>query len=206
MTLMELVRLFDRERRLFLGTLILVCLSAWMVYQFQKPHYKNELLLSVTRTAVLPTPDYTYDYFYRFQADERMAESLSHYLASRTGKRAVAEQAKLSGEAYKQYTEAKLKTGRLGTNLVKVEYLTPEVTGGAALGEALVTVANTYVYALNEDAQQKAWFTVIGGKPVTESALWSAGRFTVVALIVGSLVAFWTVLGRFFWRQYHKQQ
>ena len=91
MTFTELVALFDREKRLFIGTLGVAIILLLLAYQFQPVGYTSELLLSVTRTSVATTTEYAYDHFYRLQADERMAESISEYLQSETGKRDVAE-------------------------------------------------------------------------------------------------------------------
>ncbi len=206
MTFTELVAIFDRSRYLFLGTMFVTILVGIGAYQFQPVFYTNELILSVTRTSVTPTQEYSYDHFYRLQADERIAESLSQYLGSETGKRTVAERAKLSTEAYRTYTNARPKVVRLGTNIIKLQYKTRDVSEGVLLGEAIVAGANEYVFSLNEDARQKEWFTVIGEKPVTKSALWSLSRVVPVVTGVGLFVAFWAVLINYFWRNYQKHK
>ena len=133
MPLFEFIQLFEERRRTFLVVLGIVFLGAILVFQLQKPCYRTELLLTVTRTSVQSLPEYGYDHFYRFQADERMAESLVQYLSSETGKRDVAERAKLSEDAFRNYTAGKLKAVRLGTNIVKIEFTTPERGEGARL-------------------------------------------------------------------------
>ncbi len=206
MTFTELVALFERERRLFVGTVGVAITLSLLAYQFQPVKYANELLLSVTRTSVPVTAEYAYDHFYRLQADERMAESLSQYLQSETGKRDVAEKAKLEGNAYKQYTNAKLKTVKSGTNGIRVSYQTDEVALGQTLGEAMGMTANEYIFSLNEDAREKDWFTVIEKKPVTQSAAWSLERFLLIGILVGIFFGFWAVLGRYFWKNYQREK
>ncbi len=206
MTLTELVALFDREKRLFIGTLIGTMILSLLAYQFQPVRYTNELLLTVTRTSVPTTAEYAYDHFYRLQADERIAESISQYLQSETGKRDVAERAKLEGTEYQQYMGAKLKAVRLGTNGIKVNYRTNEVTGGEKIGEAMVFVVNEYIFSLNEDARQKEWFMIMGEKPIMQSAIWSLERFFLIGIVSGIFFGFWAVLGRYFWKNYQKEK
>lgn len=206
MTFTELVALFDRERRLFIGTLGVVIILSLLAYQFQPVGYTSELLLSVTRTSVATTTEYAYDHFYRLQADERMAESISEYLQSETGKRDVAERAKLEGKAYREYTQSKLQVVRSGAASFKVNYRTSEMVLGDKLGEAIALAANEYVFSLNEDARQKEWFTVIGEKPVTQSAAWPLERFVLIGIVAGLFLGFWAVLGRYFWQNYSKER
>lgn len=202
MSFFEFFALFHDQRRFFGIVLGGVWVLVSGVYFFQPPRYINELWLTVTRTQVSTPTEYAYDHFYRFQADERLTESVAAFLMSDTGKQQIAEKAKLEDGTYQQFLEEKLKAVRQGTNELKVSYYTSSRDGGVRLGEAVLMSANAHVFAMNEDARQKEWFTIIGTKAVGESADWSFGRFVFLGLMAGFLVAFWAVVTRFFWSEY----
>lgn len=206
MSFYEFIQLFEERRRTFLMVLGVVLFGAVLVFQFQKPCYRTELLLTVTRTSVQSLPEYGYDHFYRFQADERMAESLVQYLSSETGKRDVAEQAKLAEDAFRNYTTSKLKAVRLGTNIVKIEFTTPERGVAGQVSEALSSMANQYLFNLNEDARQKEWFTVVDTVPVTQSKQWSLAYVMITGLAAGVFLGFWSVLLQYTWQTYKKHK
>lgn len=206
MTFIEFFSLFDHGRRFFVGVVVFVLVLSALLYHFQPLRYTSELLLTVTRTSVTPTPEYGYDHFYQFQANERLAETLNQYIASKTGKRDTAERAHLEGEAYRSYLEAKLRVTRLGTSGIVVEYAAPNVAFGEKLGEAIVLSANAYLVSLNEDARQSAWFTLISDKPVTTLATFSLGRMLGLGLVSGLFLAFWGVVGRHFWSEYRQHR
>src|SRR5262245_41993460 len=137
----ELLHLFVTERRLFLGCVV-VAVAGAVVFSFtQPPRYMSEVILSVARTAIATTSQSAYDQFYRFQADERLADTLVSYLTSRTGRERVAERAALTPTAFQTYTGATLRAARFGTNLVQVEYTTHDRESAQKIGAALPTIA-----------------------------------------------------------------
>jgi len=202
MSFYQLLALFDDRRQLFGGVLLAAVVMAAGTYFIQPSRYTNELWLTVTRTQVASSPDYTYDHFYRFQADERLAESLTVFLQGEVGKRMIAEKAKLDDGMYQQFLKTKLGITKQGTNEIKVVYQTKTLDQGAQLGEAMLTSANAYLFALNEDANQKEWFTVVGAKPAAWDARWSFGRLLLVGFVSGLVVAFWSAVLHFFWGEY----
>lgn len=206
MSVYALLELFHSYRRLFVGTILVFCVGGFLFFHFQRERYETEVLLSVTRTAVTEIADYAYDEFYRLQADERMADTLVAYLTSQSGKRAVAEQALLTGSVYEKYIDQTLRAGRQGANLVVVQYLTGDRAEAERIGEALALVANAKLLELNEDARDQTWFTVIGGTPMIERFLFGPMRVTALSLGGGVFIGFWGVLLVHFWRGYREYQ
>ncbi|TXG78213.1 hypothetical protein E6Q11_01530 [Candidatus Dojkabacteria bacterium] len=207
MSFYELFALFYNRRRFFGGVLGTVWLVVTSTYFFQPAQYEGELWLTVTRTQGTPsTSEYTYDQFYRFQADERLADSLVAFLVSESGKRLISEKAKFDEYSYQKFLKGKINGMRQGTNAIKVSYRTTSLDQGAQIGEAVLNSANTYLFAINEDAHQPGWFTVVGMKPALWDASWSLERLGVLGLVSGLVVAFWGVVLRFFWDEYRVWQ
>lgn len=204
MTAYEFIALFLSRRRLLVGCVLLALSLSLVYFQVQPERYASELVLSVARTAPAPTAEFTYDHYYRFQADERLADTLVSYLGSRTGRERVAESAALKGEDFDRFLETPLRAARLGTNMVVIEYVTFDRALALRLGQALATTASTQVAALNEDAREAAWFTVLSEEPVIRLVPYSLVTLAAAGLVGGALVGFWAVLGSHFWAGYRE--
>lgn len=204
MSAYEFISLFVERKKTFLGTLLLVLCITFVFWMTQSSRYRGEVLLSVTRTAVEKSSDYAYDEYYRFQADEKLAETLAQYLESAPGKRMVAERARLSGKGYDQYVGAKLRVAKRGTNGILIQYKSSRHEEAIQLGEALTFAASAYVTSLNEDARDQTWFTVLSENPVIEEVKWSAFHLSLIGVFGGVFLAFWAVLLQFFGEEYQK--
>lgn len=205
MTLVEFLHLFWASRRLFVGCLLIALLFALGYSFLQSPRYVSEVVLSVARTAASPTSDYAYDHYYRFQADERLADSLVSYLTSRTGRERVAERAELTSAEFQSYVGTTLRAARLGTNLIRIEYATSDRASAQRIGAALTTAANAYVGSLNEDARDPAWFLVLSDQPVIQGANLGGWRLLGLGIGGGVFVGFWVVLSRHVLSEYRKR-
>ncbi len=204
MSVYDFISLFVQRRKTFGGVFLLILCAAFVFWMTQPSQYRGEVLLSVTRTALEKSSDYAYDEYYRFQADEKLAETLTQYLESAPGKRVVAERARLSGKGYDQYVGAKLRVVKRGTNGILIQYKSSRYEEAVQLGEALDFAASAYVTSLNEDARDQTWFTVLSEDPVIEEVKWSASHLSLAGIFGGVFLAFWAVLLQFFVEEYQK--
>lgn len=209
MSIYQLIHIFVERKQTFLVTFLTVVIAVFVFSSSQSNSYRGEVLLSITRTALEEAADYRFDEYYRFQADERLAETLVQYLDSASGKRAVADKAKLSEKNRDQYLESKLRIAKRGTNGILVQYKAFGREESMRLGEALSLVANAYLILLNEDARDLTWFTVLSEPPVVAEAKWGIIRVVGVGFFGGIFLAFWAVLLQFFsegYREYLKSK
>ena len=200
----ELVDAFVQQRRLFIFTCLSVGVIALLFLFFQPSRYRGEVVLSITRTALSESAEYAYDEYYRFQADEKLAETITQYLMSMKGKQLVADRAALSRESYTQYTGHRLRIARLGTQLILAEYTMPSRAEADRVGEAISFVASSYVASLNEDARDSTWFTILTQDPVISENRWSIFQVMGAGVFGGIFLAFWAVLVRIFIEGYHR--
>lgn len=200
MELRAFLNLFIRERNLVLTIVGVALLFGFLSYRLQEQWYVGEMLLSVTRQGSEATAEYQYDQFYHLQADERMADTVARYLETATGRHETAQRAQLSDEREHEYVQSDMTALRLSSNLVKVSYRAMTPIEVKRIADALGETGEQYIASLNERAASRNWFTLVASEPVARD-----GRFTLpVALAIGVLagvfVAFWTVLGRWYWQ------
>lgn len=200
MELRDFLQIFIHRQSLIAGIIGIALVIGFLGYRLQTQWYEGVALLSVTRQAAEATPEYQYDHSYRLQADERMADTLARYLESEIGRRDTARRVPLTGIHETEFIESRVSALRLSSNLVQVSYAATTPTEAERIAEAFLETGERYVTSLNEQAGNRNWFTLVASDPYTKD-----GRFTLpialgVALVLGAIVAFWTVLGLWYWR------
>lgn len=202
----EFIDIFVRQKKLFATLCACGVLASVGFLLFQPQRYQGEVVLTVTRTALADSAEYTYDEYYRLEADAKLADTVVQYLKSATGKQMIAERATLSDESYQRFTHDSFRIARLGTQLMLAEYTLPSREETVRLGEALAYVANRYVASLSEDARDPTWFMILAEDPVVREAQWSALHAIGIGVFGGGFVAFWGVLARVFIEGYRRHR
>ncbi|QQR79226.1 MAG: hypothetical protein IPJ68_03050 [Candidatus Moraniibacteriota bacterium] len=200
MELRAFLELFIRRGNLIFGVVVVSLLVGFLTYRLQTQWYQGTVLLSVTRQGTEAATDYQYDQYYRLQADERMANTVARYLETAIGRRDTARRALLSGAREAEFIKGQVTALVLASNLVEVTYRAKTPTEAERIAGALSEAGERYIAGLNEQAGDRNWFTL-----VATEALLRDGRFTLpIALGIGGAaglgVAFWTVLGLWYWR------
>lgn len=200
MELRDFIRLFIRRRTLIAWIMGAALIIGFFGYRLQTQWYEGAVLLSVTRQAAETTPEYQYDQAYRLQADERMADTLARYLESEIGRRDTARRVPFTGIRETEFIESQVSAIRLSSNLVQVSFAATTPTEAESIAEAFFKTGEYYVASLNEQAGNRNWFTLVSSDPYAKD-----GRYTLlvalgVALVLGAIAAFWTVLGLWYWK------
>ncbi len=198
MELKEFLDIFKKQRMFYMVLISLCVLVAW-VWQISQPvSYQATLLINIGRTGVSETTDYTYDSFYRLQADERFADTVVRWL----GTPRVVED--IYREAHIDTAErATFRAGRLSSQVISVKYDGEHQKTLEQLSAALVTVLNRYTNTLNTEGQEKSWFVVLGSEPVLEDARVNLRTALLIGLALGLFVGFWAVLFRHYFLRKH---
>lgn len=193
----ELIAVFQKQRTFFFGVVILFLASAFLWQSNQRPVYEATLLLNIGRGGVQNTTEYTYDSFYRLQADERFADTVVRWLTTPRVVEDIYTDANLrekitSGGNLKRVFNA----GRLSSQVIEVSYTGENEKSLAQLTASVTKVLNRYTESLNKENKETSWFVVIGSDPVIRDARIGLNLALFVGLIVGLFVAFWAVLLR----------
>lgn len=189
--------IFKKQAKVFWAVVLLCTLAAVAWQKSQPQNSQATLLLNIGRSGVQNTQDYTYDDFYRLQADERFADTVVRWLGS---PRVVED----------IYTTAGLDAGNMGTrtlqNIFGAKRLSSqmiEVTYGHTdekvllkISVAAVATLNRYAESLNTENKGTTWFVVIGSDPVIRDARISAPLALAIGLACGVFIGFWTGLIR----------
>lgn len=197
MDIREYWRVLQENTHFFWTIVIGLWLLSFIWFVAQPVRYEGILLVNVGRSAAEPATEYSYDNFYRLQADERFADTLVRWLAN---PRIVTDILEAAGTSADSYSEAALsgqfQAKRLSSQVVEVRFTASTREAISRYAEALITTTQKYTETLN--TTQINWFRVVGSEPVIKDARVPAWPFLVISLCVALFVAFWAVLIKHF--------
>jgi len=197
MELRELIAVFRKQRAFFWGMIIISVFVAWVWQKEQPMSYQATLLINIGRTGVSETTEYSYDSFYRLQADERFADTVVRWLSTPRVIEDVYREANLNPETLGiRDLSAVFGAGRLSSQIISVKYSGENKQVLEELAASAVTVLNRYTSTLNTEEKGKGWFVVIGSDPVIRDGRVGLDLALMVGLAVGIFIGFWGVLLR----------
>lgn len=192
MDLREYILIFRRHRALFFGTVTLFVCGGLLVQWLQPVRYVTEITMNVARSGVRATSEYSYDDFYRLQADERFADTVVRWLESPRIVGDIAREARVS-------ESVSFDAGRLSSQVIRIRYTMRDEVSAKRVAAALFTVLNQETESLNRNRSEDGWFALVGETPSIRDARFGRGRALSIALCLGVFVGFFSVLFRWYW-------
>ncbi len=202
MELRDIIRLYRKESRLYLRIIAFFVVLGAIFYQLQGPKFVATELLNVGRLGSQPTNDYTYDAFYRLQADERFADTVVRWLAAPRIVEDIYRKTGVDPGTFSTRTlEKTFRAARLSSQVIQVTYSARDEEDLKRLAQAMPAVLNDATASLNADKRDPSWFMILSSEPVIRDGRFSLGQALGIAVILGVFVGFWMVLFRHYWRR-----
>ena len=188
MDLKEHLAIFRKHKSLF-GFAVILVLAGGIIFQLFRPlTYRSDLMLNVTRIGSQSTSAYTYDGFYRLQADERFADTVVRWLgAPRVIKDILAE----AGMTEKDLVS--LNPRRLSSQMIAVSFMARDKEKSKKLIDAMIKIINKQTDDLNVSQKEINWFKILGSEPVTVENIFPWNKVIIVSLLVGIMAGVWMV-------------
>jgi hypothetical protein len=193
--------IFVRRRNLFVGVVFACIAVALLVFRFQPARFETSLTLNVSRSGMHETQEYTYDQFYRLQADERFADTVVRWLAAPSVRMDVQEQAAVS----KTVTDS-ISAKRLSSQMIAVTYVSGSRNGFGEMSTVVPEVLNREAGKLNELSKDTNWFAVVADEPVAHDARISFRFLLLLGALLGVFFGFWVVLVDWYFRGNEKER
>ncbi|MDO8565692.1 MAG: hypothetical protein Q7S04_00710 [Candidatus Moranbacteria bacterium] len=201
MELRDYITIFKKQKKIFWAIVFLSVLAATVWQKNQEAQYQATLLLNIGRTGGEVTQEYTYDSFYRLQADERFADTVVRWLGSPRVVEDIYGAANIDLEK-RGMRDLKGMFGakRLSSQMIEVTYTDVSDKTLKKISEAAIVTLNRYTDSLNKENDETNWFTVIGSDPIVRDAHIPLPLALVIGLLFGIFVGFWTVLIRHYFQ------
>jgi hypothetical protein len=205
MDIKEYIAIFQAEKKFFWLAVLALWLGAGLWQAAQPAAYQATLLLNVGRTAAPVATEYTYDNFYRLQADERFGDTLVRWLQNPRIVSDILESAGVTGDHYSQKELGNIFTAkRLSSQVVEVTFSATDRNTLPRYAEGIKEVTGQYTSALS--GGETNWFRVVGSDPVIRDARIPAWPFLIVAFFGALFIAFWITLGKHFFKEQTQSQ
>ncbi len=202
MELYEYIVILRKKQRIFWVTLgVIVCVAlVWQVTQGVR--YGATLLLNISRSGSQQTSDYTYDGFYRLQADERFADTVVRWIGSPRGAEDILRDAGIETQSYGTNDLARFfNAGRLSSQVIRVEYMTTSEGVAEKISTGVTKVLNQYTDELNRGGKDPSWFTIEGSDPVIRDARVPLWKALAVSVALGVFFGFWFAMFVEYWER-----
>ncbi len=207
MELREYAIIFMKNIKIF-WFFVLLCLFLSFAWQRNQTEvYDVTLLLNIGRSGVQNTGDYTYDSFYRLQADERFADTVVRWLGSPRIVEDIYADAGLDMHSISMRgVNHAFIAKRLSSQVIEVSFVSRTTGTGSGIARSLTKVLNRYTESLNRGEQEPSWFVVIGSDPVIGDGRTPLSFALTIGLVVGIFVGFWGVYVRHYFRPMKNSQ
>jgi uncharacterized protein involved in exopolysaccharide biosynthesis len=193
MELKEFFKMFQIHKKLFFGIIAIFLIIGSIFYFTQTQTYKTILTLNITRDVSVKVKEYSYDDFYRLQADERFADTVVRWIQAPHIIVNVFDEIDTNSMLF---NKKKFDAKRLSSQVVNVEFVTFSKKDAKNVSKKLVILLNEESQKLNQKQDQENWFVILGSEPITENANKSLIFIFGVSLFLGFFVAFWAVMIR----------
>lgn len=198
MELKEFLKIFIDYKKSFFGIIFVFLLGGFAYFLFQPETYKASLTLNISRDGSLEVEEYSYDDFYRLQADERFADTVVRWLESPW----VVRNILYNKESYDdKQLRGFFNARRMSSQVVDVTFFVSNSKDAETISTQLKKIINQETKKLNGKQKQDRWFVVLGDVPVVTSN--EKGLLFLLALtgMMGVFVSFVVVMFRYYWNE-----
>ncbi len=192
MELREYILIFRRYRALFFWIVALFIVAGFVFQLLQPVRFAAEITMNVARSGIRVTSDYSYDDFYRLQADERFADTVVRWLESPRIVGDITREARVSGGI-------SFDASRLSSQVIRIRYTIRDEMAAKRMATAILTVLNQEAESLNQNRPEDGWFALVGEIPAISDARVNKGRVFALAFSLGIFFGFFAVLFRWYW-------
>ncbi len=190
MELREFFAIFGVHKKLFWGIIGLFVVGSLIFYFLQDQTYKTYININITRSGMDETSEYTYDSFYRLQADSQFADTVVEWMRSPYVLEQIFDDGDSNAISQKDFFHA----DRMSSQTIAVTFITATKKEAQSVAKNLNRVLNEETQKLNKIQKQENWFVIFGNDPVTGDNRLSLFFVLTVGFAVGLFISFWVVM------------
>lgn len=193
MELIEFLKLFKKHKIIFWFILLLIIFIGFIWQNYQSKFYLGSMAINISREKDLIKNNQQYDYFYRFQADEKFARNIISWIEDLGFIDIVRKEfIKEDGDWSKI---KRIKATQLSTSYIKIDFKTEDAQSAVLLGKILERQLKIKNQELKPKESQN-WFKLIIDKTHVIKNIFDISLVLAVATFLGLLLATFGVLLR----------
>lgn len=190
MELREFFAIFGIHKKLFWGIIGLFVIGSLIFYFLQDQTYKTYININITRSGVDKTSEYTYDSFYRLQADSQFADTVVEWMRSPY----VLEHIFDNGDSNAINQKGFFRADKMSSQTIAVTFVTATKKEAQNIAQNLNRVLNEEAQKLNKIQKQENWFVIFSNDPIIGDNRSSLSLILFIGFAIGFFVSFWIVM------------
>lgn len=161
MELKEYYKIIKHNASVLIYAVVIAVVAMYIWSNKQSETYSTSLVLNVGRIETQSTADYRYDQFYRIQADDKFADTISEWLKMPGVVEEISEKAGLDSrsKSLRQLSKT-FSADKMSPQIIEVRYSPASPDEAGKISGAIESVISEKIKALNSDARDPDWFKV----------------------------------------------
>ncbi len=186
MELKEYIKILQKEKKLLVGTILILLLSVALFSALKPDTYVTDLSLLVAKSGTQDTNDYKYSGYYAVQASETIADNISQWLKSGSVVNEIYSRAGAGGGFF--------KADKLSSQYVRLNYRTGDKESATKIAKAVESVIGEKLESLEKLSNGEISFKIILGGPLivksADNILLNDFLAVIAGLFLGIMFAF----------------
>jgi capsular polysaccharide biosynthesis protein len=168
MELKEYYEIIRKNTSVLVYTIVIVVIVVYTWSIKKSETYSTSFILNIGRTEEQSTSDYRYDQFYRIQADDKFADTVSEWLKMPGIVQEISDRAGLSSNSKSLRQLAKtFGAEKMSSQIIEVRFSPANPDEAGKISSAIASVISDKTKALNADAHDPNWFKVDSSNLIT---------------------------------------
>ncbi|MEK7632127.1 MAG: hypothetical protein AAB445_04710 [Patescibacteria group bacterium] len=190
MQILSTLRLAWRYKTLLLIVLLVPPVLA-AIFALNRPEtYTTSIAFTVNRINKQPTPDYQFDGYYALQASDLFSETVVSWFLTPSVIVEIYDAAGVDPQVTSLGAlTSRFKIKKYSSQNLVVKFTESSEAVAGKIGTAVIATVEAKAAELNQSADRKALFEVVGAKPVTVHDSKQVPLVTAVGLVIGIFVA-----------------
>ncbi|MBU3965715.1 hypothetical protein KKG29_01875 [Patescibacteria group bacterium] len=217
MELKEYIKILQKEKKLIVGTVLILLLSVALFSALKPATYDTDLPLLVAKSGAQDTNDYKYGGYYAVQASEAVADNISQWLKSASVVNEIYSRAgiigssdplnkfgvaprRLRGDSLKALSKF-FKADKVSSQYVRLNYRTGDKESAAKIAKAVESVIGEKLESLEKLSNGEISFKIISGGPLVVKSADNIFLNGFLAVVAGLFLGIFLALGKEYFRE-----
>lgn len=195
MELKEYFRIIKNNTSVVIYVIIIAVVAVYIWSIKRSETYSTSLLLNIGRVEAQTTADYRYDQFYRIQADEKFAETVSQWLKMPGVAQEILNKSDLNPNSQSLRGLAKtFSADKMSPQIIEVRFSPANPDEAEKIASAIASVVSEKTKALNADARDPNWFKVDSSNLITAKNFQDLRINLLIAGLIGIVLGVFLAL------------
>lgn len=186
----EHLNILNKGKFIIIILTVLITLASFLFAYFKPVSYVSSISFSVNRINKQETSDYQFDGYYAIQASDLFSQTVISWFLTPSVLLEIYDQAGVDPKIKSlDKFASRFKTKKYSAQNIVVTFREPSQEGAQKLSQTIIEVIEEKAVKLNQTADNKALFEIMGSKPVIVASKPNTLLVTLIGFISGLIIS-----------------